>query len=96
LSRLSYTYFTYSRLYMLYTIFTSPLILCWKHRSNCYVLEAGVCPYFLAVPNHGHVLRSRVLDLCLFLDILDIMDLFWTFAFQTPVSLDWLCLLRVA
>jgi hypothetical protein len=36
------------------------------------VLEAGVCPYFLAVPDHGHVLWSRVLDLCLFSDISDI------------------------
>jgi hypothetical protein len=60
------------------------------------VLEAGVCPYFSAVPNHGHVLRSRVTDLCLFSDISDITNLFWTFAFQTPVSSDWLCSLRVA
>jgi hypothetical protein len=60
------------------------------------VLEAGVCPYFLAVPNHGHVLRSRVLDLCLFLDISDIMDLFRTFVFQTPALLDRLCSLWVA
>jgi hypothetical protein len=60
------------------------------------VLEAGVCPYFSAVPNHGHVLRSRVMDLCLFSDILDITDLFRTFAFQIPVLSDRLCSLWVA
>jgi hypothetical protein len=54
------------------------------------------CPYSSAVPNHRHVLWSRIMDLCLFLDISDITDLFWTFLFQTPVLLDWLCLLRVA
>jgi hypothetical protein len=26
------------------------------------VLDVGVCPYFLAVPNHRHVLQSRVTD----------------------------------
>jgi hypothetical protein len=57
------------------------------------VLEAGVYPYFSAVPDHGHVLGSRVSDLCLFSDI---SDLFRTFAFQTLVLLDRLCLLRVA
>jgi hypothetical protein len=41
-----------------------------------------VCPYFSAVPDHGHVFRSRVMDLCLFSDISDITDLFQTFAFQ--------------
>jgi hypothetical protein len=30
------------------------------------VLEAGVCPYFLAVPDHGHVLWSRVMDVFIF------------------------------
>jgi hypothetical protein len=60
------------------------------------VLDVGECPYFSAVPDHGHVLRSRVSDLCLFLDILDITDLSWTLAFWTPVSLDRLCLLQVA
>jgi hypothetical protein len=60
------------------------------------VLEAGVCPYFSAIPNHGHVLRSCVTDLCLFLDISDITDMSWTFSFWTPVSSDRLCLLRVA
>jgi hypothetical protein len=52
-----------------------------------------VCPYFSAVPNHGHVLRSRVLDLCLFLDI---SDMSWTFLFRTPVLSDRLCSLRIA
>jgi hypothetical protein len=60
------------------------------------VLEAGVCPYFSAVPNHGHMLWSCVSDLCLVLDILDITDVFWTFSFWTLVLSDWLCLLRVA
>jgi hypothetical protein len=60
------------------------------------VLDGGVCPYFLAVPNHGHVLWSRIMDLCLFLDILDITDLSWTFAFWTLVLLDGPCLLWVA
>jgi hypothetical protein len=64
--------------------------------NTCNVLDVGVCPYFPAVPNHGHVLRSHVMDLCLFSDILDITDLSWTFAFWTPVSSDWLCLLWVA
>jgi hypothetical protein len=57
------------------------------------VLEARVYPYFSAVPDHRHVLRSRVLDLCLFSDI---SDLFRTVAFQTPVLSDRLCSLRVA
>jgi hypothetical protein len=61
-----------------------------------YVLEAGVYPSFSAVPDHGHVLRSRVTDLRLFSDISDISDLLRTFAFQTPVSSDRLCSLRVA
>jgi hypothetical protein len=60
------------------------------------VLDVGVCPYFSAVPNHRHVLQSRVTDSCLFLDILDITDVFQTFSFWTPVLLDWLCLLWVA
>jgi hypothetical protein len=59
------------------------------------VLDIGECPYFSAVPDHGHVLQSRVLDLCLFLDISDITDLSWTLAFWTPVSSDRLCLLQV-
>jgi hypothetical protein len=64
------------------------------------VLDVGVCPYFSAVPDHGHMFQSRVMDLCLFLDILDITDLFWTFLFWTflfwtLVLLDWLNLLRV-
>jgi hypothetical protein len=52
------------------------------------VLDIGMCPYFLAVPNHGHVLRSHVMDSCLFLDILDITDVFWTFSFWTLVLSD--------
>jgi hypothetical protein len=60
------------------------------------VLDVGECPYFLAVPNHRHMLWSHILDLCLFLDILDITDLIWTFLFWTLVSLDQLCLLWVA
>jgi hypothetical protein len=60
------------------------------------VLEAGVCPYFSAVPDHGHVLWSRSLDLCLFSDISDITDMFRTFSYQTPGLSDWLCSLRVA
>jgi hypothetical protein len=55
-----------------------------------------MCPYFLAVPDHRHVLRSRVMDSCLFSDILDITDVFWTFSFWTLVLSDWLCLLQVA
>jgi hypothetical protein len=54
-----------------------------------------VYPYFSAVPDHGHVLRSRVSDLCLFSDISDITDLFRTLAFQTPVLSDRLCSLRI-
>jgi hypothetical protein len=50
----------------------------------------------LAVPNHGHMVRSRVTDSCLFSDTLDITDVFQTFSFWTPVLLDWLCLLWVA
>jgi hypothetical protein len=67
-----------------------------KQRSWKAVLEAGVCPYFSAVPDHRHMLQSRVLDLCLFLDISDITDVFQTFLFWTLVLSDWLCLLWVA
>jgi hypothetical protein len=56
----------------------------------------GVCPYFSAVPNHRHVLWSRVTDSCLFLDILDITDMFWTFSSWTLVLSDRLHSLRVA
>jgi hypothetical protein len=59
------------------------------------VLDKGVCPYFLAVPNHGHVLQSHIVDLCLFSGILDILDLSRTFMFRTPVLSDQLCLLQV-
>jgi hypothetical protein len=60
------------------------------------VLDVGVCPYFLAVPNHRHMLWSHITDSCLFLDISDITDVFRTFSFQTLVSSDWLCSLQVA
>jgi hypothetical protein len=40
------------------------------------VLDVGECPYFLAVPDHGHVLGSRILDLCLFSDITDITAIY--------------------
>jgi hypothetical protein len=42
------------------------------------------------------VLRSRVLDLCLFSDISNITDLFRTLRFKTPVLSDRLCSPRVA
>jgi hypothetical protein len=42
--------------------------------DEAHVLDVGECPYFLAVPDHRHVLQSCVMDLCLFLDILDITD----------------------
>jgi hypothetical protein len=56
------------------------------------VLDVGECPYFSAVPNHRHVLRSRVSNLCLFLDISDITDMPWTFLF---LDSGVLCLLWV-
>jgi hypothetical protein len=63
------------------------VILCWMK---------GCAPIFWLFPTtgtcSGHVLQT----LCLFLGILDITDLFWTFSFWTPVWLDWLCLLWVA
>jgi hypothetical protein len=64
---------------------------------ECFDCDGSrVYPYFSAVPDHGHVLRSRISDLCLFSDILDITDLPRTFAFQAPVLSDQLCSLRVA
>jgi hypothetical protein len=39
------------------------------------VLNIGGCPYFLAVPNHRHVLWSPIMDFTFFLNILDFLDI---------------------
>jgi hypothetical protein len=55
--------------------------VCSEGQDWAHVLDVGECPYFSAVPNHRHMLRSRIWDLCLFLGISDITDLIWTSRF---------------